>query len=78
MSELAGAGRFLILIGAGLLLLGVVLTLGDRVPVLGWLGRLPGDFVVRRGNTTVMIPLATSILLSLIASIVVSIILRRS
>lgn len=77
-SDLAGPGRLLILIGAGLLLLGFVLMLVDRVPLLGWLGRLPGDLIFRRGNTTVMIPIATSILLSLILSIVVSLIFRRS
>lgn len=78
MSDWAGSGRLLILIGAGLLLLGLVLTFADRVPLLGWLGRLPGDLIFRRGNTTVMIPIATSILLSLILSIVVSLIIRRS
>lgn len=76
-SDLAGTGRLLVFIGAGLLVLGVVLMLSDRVPLLGWLGRLPGDLIFRRGNTTVLIPIATSILLSMILSVVLSIFLRR-
>ena len=76
-SDLAGTGRLLVVIGAGLLVLGVVLMLSDRVPLLGWLGRLPGDLIFRRGNTTVIVPIATSILMSLILSVVLSIVLRR-
>jgi hypothetical protein len=75
--DLAGVGRLLVFIGAGLLVLGMVFMLSDRIPLLGWLGRLPGDLIFRRGNTTVIIPIATSILLSLVLSIVLSLILRR-
>ena len=65
MNEL---GKFLIV--AGLMLLGaggVVLLLGRmHVP----LGRLPGDIVYRGKNSTVYFPLATSILLSIVLSLV--------
>jgi len=55
----------LIVIGGVLLLAGIALTaLGG----LG-LGRLPGDFVFRRGNVTFFFPLATSILLSIALSL---------
>ena len=53
------------LIGAGLLIaaIGVALLLaGNRLP---WLGRLPGDIVIKRENFTVYFPLATSIIVSL-------------
>jgi hypothetical protein len=50
MSEL---GRPLIVVGAVLLLLGLFLTFGPRIPGLG---RLPGDIVWRRGDTTVYFP----------------------
>ena len=58
-------GKPLILIGALLVLVGLALTLGDRLTFLRF-GRLPGDIVYRRGNLTLYFPLATSILLSLI------------
>jgi DUF2905 family protein len=56
-------GRALVVIGAVLLVLGLVLTFAGRVP---FLGRLPGDIVYRRGNFTLFFPLATSIVLSLL------------
>ena len=56
-------GRLLLVVGAVILVLGLVLTFAGRVP---FLGRLPGDIVYRRGNVTLYFPLATSILLSLL------------
>lgn len=53
------------LIGVGLLIAaaGVALLLmGNKLP---WLGRLPGDIVIKRENFTVYFPLATSIIVSL-------------
>jgi hypothetical protein len=58
-------GRMLILLGGILLLLGIALTAFGG---LG-LGRLPGDFVYRRGNVTVFFPLMTSIVLSIALSL---------
>lgn len=51
-------GKLLIVAGLILAGLGVLIVLG--VP----LGRLPGDIVYRRGNTTVYVPIATCVLLS--------------
>jgi hypothetical protein len=53
-------GRLLILVGLAIAALGLLISLG--VPLF----RLPGDFTVRRGNVSFHVPLATSILLSLI------------
>lgn len=63
MSEL---GRPLIVAGAVLLIAGLVLTFGPRIPGLG---RLPGDLVFRRGNTTVYFPIVTCLVLSLVLSL---------
>ena len=63
MNELQPLGRLLIVAGLVLAALGVFLSLGGRVPGLG---RLPGDIVVERGNFRLYVPLATSILLSLV------------
>ena len=74
MNDLGAVGR--LLIGAGLLLalVGVVLLLAGRVP---FLGRLPGDFVFRRGPVTVYVPLLTSLLLSVLLTLALNIFLRR-
>ena len=61
-------GRMLIILGCVLVAVGVVLTIVGRSHLP--LGRLPGDIVYRGKNTTVYFPLATSVLVSLVLSIV--------
>lgn len=60
-------GRLLMIAGGVLLLLGVVFSLGVRLP---WLGRLPGDIVIERENFRFYFPLATSIVISILLSLV--------
>jgi hypothetical protein len=60
---MADIGRTLLVLGAVLLVVGLLFTLGARVPGLG---RLPGDIVYRKGNFTFYLPLLTSLLLSLL------------
>ena len=64
MSDL---GRMLMIAGGVLLLLGLLFSLGGRLP---WLGRLPGDIVIERENVRFYFPLATSILLSVILTLI--------
>jgi hypothetical protein len=61
-----GMGRLLMILGAAMLILGALLTFGPRLP---WLGRLPGDIVVERDNFRFYFPIATSILISIILSL---------
>ena len=63
MSDL---GKTLILVGGLILLVGVVLTLGGKIP---WLGRLPGDISIQRPHFTFYFPLATSLLFSVFLSL---------
>ncbi|HEV8142642.1 MAG TPA: DUF2905 domain-containing protein [Methylomirabilota bacterium] len=67
-------GRLLVVFGVLIVLVGLVLMLVGRV---SWLGRLPGDIVVQRGNWTLYFPLATSILISVVLSLVLYLIGRR-
>ena len=64
-----------IAIGIALVILGLLLTLGDRLPVR--LGRLPGDIVIRGKNTTFYFPLVTSLLASMLLSFVMWLLGRR-
>jgi len=66
-------GRFLILTGVVLALVGAVLLVAPKIP---WLGKLPGDIVWRRGNFTFYFPLGTSILLSVLLTLLLYV-LRR-
>jgi Protein of unknown function (DUF2905) len=61
-------GKLLIGLGLVLVVAGVLLTLLGRANLP--LGRLPGDIVYRGKNTTFYFPLATSVLVSMVLSIV--------
>ncbi len=60
-------------LGKVLVLIGLLIAAGGAL--LWWgvpLGRLPGDFVVKRGAFTFYVPLTTSILISLVATVVMA------
>ena len=73
MPEWSAVGKLLIGIGAGIVLLGLLLIAADRVPGLGsvfsWLGKLPGDLSFKRDNVRFYFPIATSLLLSVVLSL---------
>ena len=62
-----------LLIGLGLLLVVAGLLINVGVPI----GRLPGDFTVRRGNFSFYFPLATSIIVSILLTLIVTFLGRR-
>jgi hypothetical protein len=66
MSEM---GRLVALVGI------VMLALGGAMMLFGRLN-LPGDFVFRRGNVTFVLPLVTSLLISLVLTILVNLLFR--
>lgn len=68
-------GRTLIALGIIILALGVVLTLGEKLPIR--LGRLPGDIVIRGKHSVFYFPLVTCVLLSVILSFVLWLFGRR-
>ncbi|HEV8309938.1 MAG TPA: DUF2905 domain-containing protein [Methylomirabilota bacterium] len=68
---LIGFGVLLIVIGGILMFSGSV---GDKIP---FLGRLPGDIHVQRGNWSFYFPLTTSIIISVVLSLIVAFLSRR-
>jgi len=64
-------GRLLIGLGLALVLAGVLINMG--LPI----GRLPGDFSVKRGNFSFYFPLATSIIVSILLTLIVTFLGRR-
>ena len=64
-------GKFLILAGLAIAGIGLLMTLG--LPV----GRLPGDFSYRRGNFGFYFPLATSIVVSIVLTLLMWFFNRR-
>ena len=74
MSGVHDIGRMLIVFGLLIALAGVALVLVGRVP---WLGRLPGDVHIQRGSWTFYFPLATSLLLSVVLTLILWLLRRR-
>ncbi len=59
-------GKWLVVTGLVLVAVGLLFMLSSRI---GWLGRLPGDITIKRDNFTFYFPLATSLLISIILSL---------
>jgi hypothetical protein len=74
MDRLEPLGRSLIVLGVVLAALGAVFVLGPRLPLLG---HLPGDIVIHRDNVTIVIPITSMILISVVASVVIGLLGRR-
>jgi hypothetical protein len=70
-----GLGRTLIIAGAALILLGVLVMLGSRLPFK--LGRLPGDINYQGPNGSFNFPIVTCLLLSALLSLVMWIFNRK-
>jgi len=68
-------GRMLIVLGLVVLVLGIIVSFGERLPVR--FGRLPGDIVYRGKNSVFYFPLTTCLLLSVVLSLVFWLIGRR-
>jgi hypothetical protein len=68
---LLGAGVVMVILGTMLLLAG---SLSGKVP---WIGRLPGDIYIERGNFRFYFPLATSIVVSILLTLILSFFGRR-
>lgn len=66
-------GRLLMIVGAGMFLVGLLVVAGGR---FGWFGQLPGDIVIKRDNFTVFTPIGSMILLSILLTVVLNVIGR--
>jgi membrane protein implicated in regulation of membrane protease activity len=67
-------GRLLIIVGGFILVVGLFLALGLRIP---YLGKLPGDISIDRGNMHFYFPLVTCLLLSLVLTLLLNLFFRR-
>ncbi len=66
MVGLGPLGKMLILLGVFIILIGFLLVIGEKIP---WIGRLPGDIIIRKKNFTFYFPIVTSILISIILTL---------
>jgi hypothetical protein len=66
-------GRFLLIVGIIITLIGLLLWSGFAPK---WLGRLPGDIRIERGNSAFYFPIVTCIIISIVLSLIFSIFRR--
>jgi hypothetical protein len=66
-------GRFLIIAGTVIIVVGVLFLVMDKFPI----GRLPGDFRFGAGKVRIYFPVATCILLSVIITLIVNFFSRK-
>jgi len=66
-------GKFLVILGAVIIVLGLLLWSGVGA---GWLGRLPGDIRIERGNSAFYFPIVTCIIVSIVLSLIFSLFRR--
>jgi len=67
MSPLGSLGKILIIFGICIAVLGLILILGDKIP---WIGRLPGDIIIKRDKFTIYFPFMTCIIISLLLTLI--------
>ncbi|RKZ29948.1 DUF2905 domain-containing protein [bacterium] len=67
-------GKILVATGVVLVIIGTLLWLSQKIPILG---RLPGDFVIRGKGFSIFVPVATMILLSIILTVILNFIIRK-
>jgi len=73
MFGLENTGKFLILAGVFVVVLGLVLVFANKLP---FLGRLPGDILIEKGNFQFYFPIVTGLVVSVLLTIIVNIIIR--
>jgi len=69
MLRFSDLGKVLIVLGVVIAGVGVLLMMGDKIP---WIGKLPGDIIIRKEKFTFYFPIVTCIILSILLTIIFS------
>ena len=59
-------GKMLIVMGIILILLGIIMTVGPKIP---WMGKLPGDIIIKKEHFSFYFPLTSCIIISIILTL---------
>ena len=66
-----GIGKILLIVGGAVVVLGLILIFGQHIP---FLGKLPGDILIKKDGFTFYFPIVTFLILSILLTIIVNII----
>ena len=72
--EIQSLGKIILVMGIFLVVFGSLILLSPKIP---FIGRLPGDILIKRDNFTFFFPIASSIVISLIITIILNLLLGR-
>ena len=70
---MVGIGKILLIVGGIVVILGLIMVFGQHIP---FLGKFPGDILIKRDGFTLYFPIVTLILLSIILTIIINVILH--
>ncbi len=73
MNPFENIGKALMIMGALILLLGIIITAASGLPLLG---RLPGDIFIHKDGFSFYFPLATSVIISILLTVIINIVGR--
>jgi len=59
-------GKMLILLGVLIIVIGFLLLVGEKIP---WIGKLPGDIIIRKEKFSFYFPITTSIIISVLLTL---------
>jgi len=66
MFGLGALGKLLILLGVLIIMISLLLLVGEKIP---WIGKLPGDIIIRKEKFSFYFPITTCILISIILTL---------
>jgi hypothetical protein len=73
MPAFEGIGKIITIVGIVLVVLGLLLAFGSRIPLLG---KLPGDILIRKDGITLYFPIVSFLLLSAVLTLIINFIWR--
>jgi uncharacterized membrane protein YkgB len=62
----SGLGKMLILLGVFIIVIGILFVIGEKIP---WLGKLPGDIIIKKERFSFYFPITTSIIISVLLTL---------
>ena len=68
-----GFGKILLILGAVIIVLGLIFTFSQHIP---FLGKLPGDITIQKDNGSFYFPIVTCIIISIVLTVIINIVLR--
>ena len=71
--ELANIGKILLIGGGVIAFIGLIIMLIGRT---GIIGKLPGDIIIQRGDSTLYFPIVTFLIISVVLTLIINIVLR--